>query len=52
MITAEERRNVATELRRQIGYMSERSKWYEDDIDVIECGNAAYRNIAASVERR
>lgn len=52
MITAEDRRNVATELRRQIGYMSERSKWYEDDIDVIECGNAAYRNIAASVERR
>lgn len=31
--------------------MSERSKWYEDDIDVSECGNTAYRNIAASVER-
>lgn len=52
MITDEECRDVAAELRRQIGYMSERSKWYEDDIDVIECGNAAYRNIAASVERR
>lgn len=51
MITDEERRNVAAELRRQIGYMSERSKWYEDDIDGSECGNTAYRNIAASVER-
>lgn len=51
MITDEERRNVAAELRRQIEYMSERSKWYEDDIDGSECGNAAYRNIAASVER-
>ena len=51
MITDEERRNVAAELRRQIEYMSERSKWYEDDIDGSECGNTAYRNIAASVER-
>lgn len=51
MITDEECRNVAAELRRQIGYMSERSKWYEDDIDGSECGNTAYRNIAASVER-
>lgn len=31
--------------------MNERSKWYEDDIDCSECGNTAYRNIAASVER-
>ena len=51
MITDEECRNIAAELRRQIGYMSERSKWYEDDIDGSECGNTAYRNIAASVER-
>ncbi|GEM_PF-432929 len=51
MIADEERRNVAAELRRQIEYMSERSKWYEDDIDGSECGNTAYRNIAASVER-
>lgn len=51
MANDEKRREVAAELRRQIGYMSKQSKWYEDDIDVSECGNAAYRNIAASVER-
>lgn len=51
MVNDEKRREVAAELRRQIGYMCERSKWYEDDIDGSECGNTAYRNIAASVER-
>lgn len=51
MITDEECRNVATELRRQIGYMNEWAKWYEDDTDCCECGNTAYRNIAASVEQ-
>lgn len=52
MISDDERRKAAAELRKQIGYMNEWAKWYEDDTDCCECGNAAYRNIAASVEQR
>lgn len=52
MISDDERRKAAAELRKQIGYMNEWAKWYEDDTDCCECGNTAYRNIAASVEQR
>lgn len=48
-ISDEERREAAERLRRMAGYMRDRSAWYEEDADVVECGNAAYRNIAASV---
>lgn len=49
MISDEERREVAARLRRVVGYMRERSAWYEKEDDVEACGNTAYRNIADSV---
>lgn len=52
MITDEERREVAARMRNQLTYMRENGKYYKDDLDVVECGNRTYRNIAASVENR
>lgn len=49
MITDDERREVAKELRKQLRYMRE-NEMYEKDIDALECGNRTYRNIAYSVE--
>lgn len=50
MISDEERREVAKRLRNQLGYMRKNAEWYEEDLDIEECGNRAYCNIAASVE--
>ena len=52
MITDEERREVAARMRNQLTYMRENGKYYKNDLDVVECGNRTYRNIAASVENR
>ena len=49
MISDEERREVADKLREQLSYMR-KSAGYEEDADMVECGNSAYRNIAWSVE--
>lgn len=48
MISDEERREVAKRLRRELDYMRERRAWYRSNVDAVECGNTAYRNIAAS----
>lgn len=48
MTSDEERREVAERLRRQLDYMRERRAWYRSNDDVVERGNTAYRNIAAS----
>lgn len=45
----EKRRKVAEDLRKQLWCMRENDS-YEKDVDVVECGNSAYRNIAWSVE--
>ncbi len=47
--TSEERREVAERLREQLRYMRE-NNCYEEDLNVVDCGNSAYRNIAGSVE--
>ena len=44
-----ERREVAKRLREQVGYMRE-NNCYEEDLNVVDCGNSAYRSIAWSVE--
>lgn len=49
-ISENERREVAGRLRNQLFFMSDDRKWYEYDIESRECGNRAYRNIAAAVE--
>ena len=51
MISDEERREVAARLRSQLTYMRENGEYYKNDLDVVECGNSAYRNIADSVEK-
>ena len=48
MTSYEERREVAKRLRRELDYMRERRAWYRSNVDAVECGNTAYRNIAAS----
>ena len=48
-ITNEERREVTENLRKQLMAMREDDR-YKKDVDVVECGNTAYRNIAWSVE--
>lgn len=48
MTSDEERREVAKRLRRELDYMRERRAWYRSNVDAVECGNTAYRNIAAS----
>ena len=52
MITDEERREVAARMRNQLTYMRENEEYYKNDLDIVECGNSAYRNIAGSVENR
>lgn len=47
--TSNERREVAASLREQVRYMRE-NNCYEEDLNVVDCGNSAYRNIAWSVE--
>lgn len=51
MITDEERRKVAARPRNQLTYMRENGKYYKNDLDLVKCGNNAYRNIADSVEK-
>lgn len=51
MITDDERREVAARLRNQLTYMRENGEYYKNDLDLVECGNSAYRNIADSVEK-
>lgn len=48
MTSDKERREVAKRLRRELDYMRERRAWYRSNVDAVECGNTAYRNIAAS----
>ena len=49
MRTSTERREVAKRLREQLRYMRE-NNCYDEDLNVVGCGNSAYRNIAWSVE--
>lgn len=51
MISDEEHRKVAARLRNQLTYMRENEEYYKNDLDIMECGNTTYRNIAASVEQ-
>lgn len=51
MITNEERHEVAARLRNQLTYMRENGEYYKTDLDLVKCGNSAYRNIADSVEK-
>lgn len=51
MISDNERREVAAQLRNQLTYMRENGEYYKNDLDLVECGNSAYRNIADSVEK-
>lgn len=48
-INDDRRREVAKNLRKQLRCMRENDS-YEKDVDVAECGNTAYRNIAWAVE--
>lgn len=50
MTSDEKRREVARALRNNLKYMIRKEGWYGKDLDPNACGNAAYRNIAASVE--
>lgn len=47
--TSDERREVAENLREQLRYMR-KNNCYDEDVNVVDCGNSAYRNIAGSVE--
>ena len=49
MSTSDERREVAERLREQLRHMRE-NNCYDEDLNVVDCGNSAYRNIAGSVE--
>lgn len=51
MISDDERREVAARLRNQLTYMRENGEYYKNDLDLVECGSSAYRNIADSVEK-
>lgn len=50
MITDDTRRYVSQNLRRNLVFMRGNSEFYDKELDDVECGNQAYRNIAASVE--
>lgn len=50
MISDKERREVAARMRSQLTGMRENGGYYKNDLDILECGNTTYRNIAASVE--
>ena len=49
MTSSDERREVAERLRKQLMYMRKNNS-YDEDANVVDCGNSAYRNIAWSVE--
>ena len=49
-ISDSDRRAAAQRMRKQLEYMRDHKGWYEYDLDALECGNTAYRNIAAAVE--
>lgn len=51
MISGEECREVAARLRNQLTYMRANGEYYKNDLDLVKCGNSAYRNIADSVEK-
>lgn len=51
MITDSERCEVAARMRNQLTYMRENGEYYKNDLDLVKCGNSAYRNIADSVEK-
>lgn len=42
---------MAARMRNQLTYMRENGEYYKNDLDLVECGNSAYRNIAESVEK-
>lgn len=46
VVSDKERREVATRLRNQLTYMRENGEYYKNDLDVVECGNSAYRNFS------
>ena len=48
-MTSDERREVAERPREQLMHMRKNNS-YDEDVDVVYCGNSAYRNIAWSVE--
>lgn len=50
MVSNEERREAAARLRKMLVHMRAREDWYFRDADTVECGNAAYRDIAKSIE--
>lgn len=50
MASDEKRREVAQALRNNLKYMLRKEGWYGKDLNSSACGNASYRNIAASVE--
>lgn len=47
--TSDERREVVERLREQVRYMRV-NNCYEEDLNIVDCGNSAHRNIAGSVE--
>lgn len=51
MISDEERREVAARMRNQLTFMRKNKEYYKYDLDIVECGNRTYRNIAGSVEK-
>lgn len=50
-INDDERREVAARLRNNLVAMRIRKDWYCADSDMVECGNAAYRDIAGAIEK-
>lgn len=51
MVSNEQRRETAKELRNQLKYMRMNAEWYNEELDIVECGNRTYSNIAHSVEK-
>lgn len=51
MISDNERREVAARMRNELTYMRKICGYYKNDLDIVECGNRTYRNIAGSVEK-
>lgn len=50
MISNEQRRKAAKELRNQLEHMRQNAEWHNEELDAVECGNRAYRGIACSIE--
>lgn len=51
MISDKQRRETARELRNQLKHMRMNAERCNEELDLVECGNRAYRNIAHSVEK-